>query len=180
MYIEDVRKLFEYYRLLGEKTFDQLTEEQMFWQFNSESNSIATIIKHLSGNMLSRWTDFLTTDGEKEWRNRDSEFEIGIETKEEILTLWEKGWRCLFDSLNSLTENDLSKIVCIRNQEHSVLQAINRQLAHYPYHIGQIVYIGKMVCNENWKTLSIPKGRSNEFNSTMLTEQKKGKHFTDK
>jgi len=180
MYIEDVRKLFEYYRLLGEKTFDQLTEEQMFWKYNSESNSIATIIKHLSGNMLSRWTDFLTTDGEKEWRNRDSEFEIGIESKEEILKLWEKGWRCLFDSLNSLTDNDLSKIVFIRNQEHSVLRAINRQLAHYPYHIGQIVYVGKMVCNENWKTLSIPKGGSNEFNSEMLTEQKKGKHFTDK
>ena len=179
MYLEDIRKLFEYYRLLGEKTFEQLTEEQMFWQYNTESNSIATIIKHLSGNMISRWTDFLTTDGEKEWRNRDSEFEIGILTKEDIVALWEKGWKCLFDSLDSLSNDDLSKIVYTRKQEHSVLQAINRQLAHYPYHIGQIVYIGKMICNENWKSLSVPKGGSNEYNAKKFSEPTNDKHFTD-
>jgi Protein of unknown function (DUF1572) len=156
-YLESVKKQFEYYKLLGEKTVEQMPEEALFWQYNTESNSIATIIKHLSGNMLSRWTDFLTTDGEKEWRNRDGEFEHDIETKADLLTVWNEGWACLFEAINSITEADFDTIIYIRNERHTIVEAINRQLAHYPYHIGQLVFIGKMVCQENWKSLSIPK-----------------------
>jgi hypothetical protein len=169
---------FEYYKMLGDKTFAQLEEDQFFWQFNAESNSIANIVKHLSGNMLSRWTDFLTTDGEKDWRDRDSEFENNQMSKQEILDLWEKGWECLFNSLKTLTENDFQKEIYIRNMGHSVVEAINRQLAHYPYHVGQIVFIGKMVCNENWKSLSIPKGNSKVYNSEKFAKNKRKEHFT--
>jgi hypothetical protein len=166
-YLSSVISQFDYYKSLGESTFEQLTEEQIYWQPSSESNSIATIVMHLKGNMLSRWTNFLSTDGEKEWRNRDIEFEdIGLSRKE-IIVQWNLAWKCLFDTLNSLSEDDFNKIVYIRNQPHSVIEAINRQLAHYPYHIGQIVFIGKMICNENWKPLSIPKGQSRQFNAKM-------------
>lgn len=164
-YLSSAIKQFEYYKLLAEKTFDQLSDEQLFYQTNGESNSIATIVKHLSGNMNSRWTDFLTSDGEKEWRNRDSEFDSAITTKKELLEKWNEGWQCLFEVLYSLTADDLSKTVYIRNQEHSVLEAINRQLAHYPYHVGQIVYIGKMLCDLRWQSLSIPKGQSESYNA---------------
>ena len=151
---------FQYYKLIGEKTLAQLTDDQLFWQYNNESNSIATIVKHLTGNMLSRWTDFLTTDGEKEWRNRESEFENEIKTTEELFILWNKGWQCLFDALASITEADLEKEIFIRNQGHTVVEAINRQLAHYPYLVGQIVFIGKMLCDNTWNSLSIPRGNS--------------------
>jgi hypothetical protein len=166
-YLSSVISQFEYYKSLGESTFEQLTEEQMYWQPNAESNSIATIVMHVKGNMLSRWTDFLSTDGEKEWRNRDIEFENSSLSMKEIIMQWNLAWNCLFDTLNSLSEDDFNKIVYIRNQPHSVIEAINRQLAHYPYHIGQIVFIGKMICNENWKPLSIPKGQSRQFNAKM-------------
>ena len=144
-YLESAKKEFEYYKLLGEKTFSQLTDEQLFIEANSESNSIATIVKHLCGNMLSRWTDFLTTDGEKEWRKRDEEFENDISTREELLQKWQEGWSCLFKALDSIADDDLSRIIYIRNQGHTILEAINRQLSHYPHHIGQIVFIGKML-----------------------------------
>jgi hypothetical protein len=164
---------------LGEKTFAQLTDEQLFNQINSESNSIATIIKHLRGNMLSRWTDFLTTDGEKEWRKRDDEFENDISTRKELLVKWEEGWSCLFNALNSITDSDLSKVIYIRNHGHTILEAINRQLSHYPHHIGQIVFIGKMLSDKNWNSLSIPKGSSKEYNQDKFSKPKTNQHFTD-
>lgn len=178
-YLVSVKKQFEYYQSLGEKTMAQLTDEQLFWQFNDESNSIATIVKHLWGNMLSRWTDFLTSDGEKEWRNREAEFDNDMESREAVLKIWNEGWTCLFDALNGLTVSDLGKIIYVRNQGHTVTEAINRQLAHYPYHIGQIVFIGKMLCDSNWKSLSIPRGGSQAFNVEKFSQPKHRQHFTD-
>ena len=178
-YLTSVKKEFEYYKLLGEKTFSQLNDENLFSKVNNESNSISSIVKHLSGNMVSRWTDFLTTDGEKEWRKREEEFDNDIKTREELLEIWEKGWSCLFNSLNSITDDELSKVIYIRNQGHTILEGINRQLSHYPYHIGQIVYIGKMLCDNSWVSLSIPKGSSNEYNQEKFSKPKSNQHFTD-
>jgi len=178
-YLESVIKQFEYYKGLGEKAMEQVPDEALFWQYNSESNSIASIVSHLWGNMLSRWTDFLTTDGEKSWRNRDSEFEATLQSREELLEKWKAGWNCLLTALRSLTQEDLSRIIYIRNQGHTVLEAINRQLAHYPYHVGQIVFIAKMVANQNWKSLSIPKGGSSAYNAHKFAAEKKRVHFTD-
>ena len=170
-FLESAIKQFEYYKLLGEKTFEQLDDEKLIWQYNSESNSIAIIVKHVHGNMLSRWTNFLTSDGEKDWRNRDDEFENNINTKEEMLSKWNAGWQCLFDALHSLQETDLQKIIYIRNQGQTVTEAINRQLCHYSYHVGQIVFIGKMICNENWISLSIPKGNSKIYNQQKFSQE---------
>jgi hypothetical protein len=178
-YLESTKKQFEYYKLLGDKTLAQLPEEKLFWQFNEESNSIAVIVKHLHGNMLSRWTDFLTSDGEKEWRKRDEEFENEFTDSATVLKLWNEGWVCLFNALNKLTEVDLEKIIYIRNQGHTVTEAINRQLAHYPYHVGQIVFIGKMIVNESWQSLSIPRNKSNQFNENKFAQSKQKAHFTD-
>lgn len=178
-YLDSVKKQFEYYKMLGEKTFSQVQDDKLFWQYNDESNSIATIVKHLWGNMLSRWTDFLTSDGEKEFRDRDAEFENDINTKEELLEKWNEGWACLFNAMNSLTTEDLSKIIYIRNQGHTVTEAINRQLAHYPYHIGQIVFLGKMLSENGWTSLSIPKGNSKAFNKTKFSKPKQRGHYTD-
>ncbi len=178
-YLDSIRKQFEFYKLLGEKTFDQMSDEQLFWQYNEDSNSVATIVKHLWGNMLSRWTDFLTTDGEKESRDRDGEFENDIQTRGDMLDKWEEGWACLFQAINPLTEDDLQKEVFIRNQGHSVVEAINRQLAHYSYHVGQIVFLGKMATDNNWKSLSIPKGDSKVYNSEKFSKEKSKQHFTD-
>lgn len=178
-YLLSIKKQFAYYKALAEKTFDQLTEEQLFWQYNAESNSIAIIVKHLAGNMISRWTDIFTSDGEKEWRNRDGEFENDFNTKEELIEYWNKGWNVFLTTLESLANDDLEKIIYIRNQGHTVMEAINRQLAHYPYHVGQIVYIGKMVCDENWKSLSIPRNSSGSYNQDMFSKPKHREHFTD-
>jgi len=178
-YLNSVKKQFVYYKQLGDKTIEQLTEEQLFWQYNPESNSIATIVKHFWGNMLSRWTNFLTTDGEKGWRNRDAEFENDLTTKDEVLQKWNEGWTCFFDALNSLSDDDLSRTIYIRNMGHTVIEAINRQLAHYPYHIGQMVFIGKMMCNQNWVSLSIPKGKSETYNAEKFAKPKHNAHFTD-
>jgi hypothetical protein len=177
-YLESATRQFEYYKMLGEKTFEQLSEQDLFWQYNDQSNSIATIVKHLWGNMMSRWTDFLTTDGEKESRNRDAEFENDITTKEEMLNKWNEGWDVLLNTLTALQEDDLLKIIYIRNQGHTVLEAINRQLAHYPYHIGQIIYLGKMRAN-NWDSLSIPKGNSERYNADKFSKPKQTQHFTE-
>ncbi|SEM67214.1 Protein of unknown function [Chryseobacterium taichungense] len=163
-------KRFEYYKNLGDKSFTQLSEDQLFWRFNEESNSIAIIIKHIAGNMLSRWSDFLTTDGEKSWRNRDEEFINSFSTKDEVLEYWESGWKCLFDALNQINDENLHSIIYIRNEPHSVLDAVLRQIAHYPYHIGQIIYIAKMMKDNDWKTLSIAKNKSEDFNSEMKTK----------
>ena len=178
-YLTSVIKQFQYYKTLGEKTFEQIPEDKLFWQPNKESNSIATIIKHLNGNMLSRWTHFLTSDGEKECRKRDKEFVNDIKTKRDLLSAWEEGWNCLFDTLQSLTNADLKKEIYIRNMGHTVSEAINRQLAHYPYHIGQIVFIGKIVQNEKWTSLSIPKGQSKKYNSEKFSKPKRTEHFTN-
>jgi hypothetical protein len=178
-YLESVKKQFGYYKMLGEKTFAQLTDEQLFWQYNEASNSVATIVKHLWGNMLSRWTDFLTTDGEKAWRRRDAEFDNDIDTREEMLAKWQEGWDCLFNAIDPLTEADLTREIYIRNQGHTVMEAINRQLAHYPYHVGQIVFIGKVACGDQWASLSIPKGKSGAFNAEKFSRPKHKQHFTD-
>lgn len=178
-YLESTKKQFLYYKLLGEKAMEQLEPEQLFISVNEDTNSIATIVNHISGNMLSRWTDFLTTDGEKEWRNRDSEFEDTIKNKEEVLEIWNKGWGCFLNSLNSLTANQLSDIIYIRNEGHTVAEAINRQLAHYPYHIGQIVFYAKILKKEDWSSLSIPKNNSNNYNSEKFSKDKSIKNFTD-
>lgn len=178
-FLESATKQFEYYKLLGEKTFAQTNEEKLFWQYNKESNSIAIIVQHLHGNMLSRWTDFLTTDGEKDWRNRDAEFEKNITSKDELLQKWNEGWSCLFTTLNSLTNDDLNKTIYIRNQGQTVVDAINRQLCHYSYHVGQIVFIGKIIANENWNSLSIPKGNSSAYNQEKFEKPKHNEHFTD-
>ncbi|MCW3118520.1 MAG: hypothetical protein JWM28_2602 [Chitinophagaceae bacterium] len=177
-YLESVIKQFEYYKMLGEKTFAQIPDEKLFWQYHADSNSIATIVKHLWGNMMSRWTDFLTTDGEKAWRKRDAEFENDISSRQEMMHKWIEGWRVFLDTLKSLKSEDLEKMIYIRNQGHTVLEAINRQLAHYPYHVGQIVYIGKM-CVEQWNSLSIPKGKSETFNTEKFSKPKESGHFTD-
>jgi hypothetical protein len=178
-YLNSTISQFQYYKILAEKTFAQLTDEQLLWKYNEESNSIVSIVKHMAGNMLSRWTDFLTTDGEKAWRNREAEFENDVITKDALLALWERGWQCLFDALSSITEADLEKEIFIRNQGHTVVEAINRQLAHYPYHVGQIVFIGKMLCNNNWNSLSIPKGNSQKYNEEKFAKPKHTEHFTN-
>ncbi|HTD99436.1 MAG TPA: DUF1572 domain-containing protein [Mucilaginibacter sp.] len=178
-YLDSAIKQFEYYKMLGEKAMEQLPDEKLFWQYNEESNSIGTIVKHLCGNMLSRWTDLMTSDGEKEWRHRDAEFENDIKRKDELLKKWNEGWQCLLDTLRGLNADDLQKIIYIRNQGHTVLEAINRQLAHYPYHIGQIVYIAKMVSGNNWKSLSIPRGNSTIYNAEKFSAPKSRQHFTD-
>lgn len=178
-YIESVMRLFLYYKTLGEKAMEQIEPEQLFISVNEDTNSIAVIVKHLSGNMLSRWTDFLTTDGEKEWRNRDGEFEATITTKEELLDIWNKGWDCLFNAVNSLTPEQLDTIVYIRNEGHTVMDAINRQLAHYSYHVGQMVFYAKMLKQDEWDSLSIPKNKSNNYNADKFSKEKGIRNFTD-
>ena len=155
----------KYYRDLGEKTFDQLNDEEIHFQPTSESNSIAVIVQHMTGNMLSRWTNFLTEDGEKEWRKRDEEFEKKQMSKQDLIEVWHKGWDCFLNALQSLKEEDLLTTVHIRQESLSVIDAINRQMAHYPYHVGQIIYIGKILRNNDWKSLSIPKGKSADYNT---------------
>lgn len=178
-FLNSVLKQFAYYKLLGEKTFEQLNFEELKNEVALDSNSIAIIVKHLAGNMLSRWTNFLTEDGEKEWRNRDLEFLDSFEAKEEILAHWEKGWKCLFNAIESLELDDLEKIIFIRNQGHTVTEAISRQLAHYSYHVGQIVFLGKLMKGDNWISLSIPKGYSEDYNKEKLKNEKGRRHFTD-
>ena len=178
-YKESIIKQFEYYKLLGDKTFGQLENKDIQWQYNNESNSIAIIVKHIVGNMLSRWTNFLTEDGEKDWRQRDTEFEYPYFSKDDMIASWEKGWDCLFNAVKPLQDDDFSRIIYIRNQGHTVIEAINRQLAHYSYHVGQILFLGKMIKGEHWKSLSIPKGSSIKYNKDKLAKDKERKHFTD-
>ncbi|HHB51787.1 MAG TPA: DUF1572 domain-containing protein [Saprospiraceae bacterium] len=178
-YLKSVIKQFEYYKSVGEKTFNQLADKDLLWQFNEESNSIAIIVNHLSGNMKSRWTDFLTSDGEKEWRNRDQEFEDIIQTRKDLLVKWNEGWECLFTALSSINTTNFDTKIYIRNQEHSIIEAINRQLAHYTYHIGQITFLGKMIKSNQWKSLTIPKGKSKVFNKNKFSKGKHTGHFSD-
>ncbi len=166
-FLISVVKRLSYYKELGDKTFAVLDTKDFHFSPNEESNSIAIIIQHMAGNMLSRWTDFLTTDGEKEWRHRDTEFEIKENTKEQLIEIWEKGWACCLNAINNLAEDDLLKTIYIRNEGLTVTDAINRQLAHYPYHVGQIIYVAKIIKNTSWQSLSIPKNQSGDFNKKM-------------
>jgi hypothetical protein len=167
-YFEDALKAFRAYKKLTEKAIAQLQDEEFFATLDEEANSVAVIMKHMAGNMLSRWTDFLTSDGEKPDRNRDMEFVIEAQTKrEDVIACWECGWKCVFDALEPLSSEDLGKVVLIRGEEHTVVQAINRQLMHYAYHVGQIVLLAKHYRSAEWKSLSIPRNRSAEFNALM-------------
>ncbi|MGZ4020157.1 MAG: DUF1572 family protein [Flavisolibacter sp.] len=168
LFLDSAIKRFNEYKTLGQKTFDQLSDEEMLFCPNEASNSIAVIIQHLHGNMLSRWTNFLNEDGEKEWRDRDEEFEIHQFSKGQLIDKWNEGWKVVLDTLNSLTPEDLSKSITIRSQPLNVVDAINRQLTHYSYHVGQIVYIGRWIRQNEWKSLSIPKNKSQEFNQKMF------------
>ena len=173
IYLSSVRKRFREYKDLGDKTIDRLNGEQLAWTPNGSSNSIAVIIQHMQGNMLSRWTNFLTEDGEKEWRNRDGEFEQRELSKIEVIALWNEGWKVFLDTLDSLSADDLEKEIKIRSQALSVTDAINRQLAHYSYHVGQIVFLGKWLLSDQWESLSIPKNASAEYNKTLDHQQQR-------
>lgn len=169
MFRDHFIRRFRFYKDLGDRTLAQLDETQLFWQPNGESNCIAVLVKHLSGNMLSRWTNFLKEDGEKPWRDRDGEFSNTFRTRQEVLDCWEKGWHCLFAALEQIDNENIHYIIYIRNEPYSILDAVLRQLSHYPYHIGQMVYIAKMLQGENWQNLSIPKGQSEEYLRNMET-----------
>jgi hypothetical protein len=168
-YIEDATSLFHYYKKLGDRAIEQCPDEGLLTMLDPESNSIAIIVKHISGNMLSRWTDFLTSDGEKPFRDRDAEFEAPPQTRAELLEMWERGWKCLFDALEPLTEADMAHTITIRTEPHSVVQAIDRQVAHYCYHIGQIVFLARHFAGEKWQSLSIPKKKSAEFTAKVAS-----------
>ncbi len=162
-YVKDSIALFRQYKRLADRAIEQMSDEQLYTAIDPESNSIAIIMKHIAGNMRSRWTDFLSSDGEKPNRNRDTEFEAAPATRAELLAMWEEGWRLVFAALEPLSDTDLTRKVSIRTEPHSVMQAINRQIAHYAMHIGQIVFLAKHLAGANWKTLSIPRGKSAEF-----------------
>lgn len=179
-FLESANKFLRYYKKLGEQAMAQLTDEQVMKKPNEASNSIALIVHHLSGNMLSRWTDFMTTDGEKDWRHRESEFEEGYSDKQAMLAAWEKGWKCLLDALESVQPDGLLKVIYVRNEGQTVLEAIQRQLAHYPHHVGQILYQAKILKGDEFKSLSIPKGKSEAFNEKYFGQPKEIRHPTDK
>jgi len=170
-HVEDSLSLFRYYKKLGEGAMAQVSDEQLFVALDPEMNSIALIVKHMAGNMRSRWTDLLTSDGEKPDRNRDSEFVEPPKTRSALMEMWEAGWACLFTALEPLSEAEAGRIVKIRGEAHSVMQAINRQLAHYPYHIGQIVFLAKHLQSAQWKSLSVPRGQSGQFNHRVASGQ---------
>lgn len=176
--IQNTVSIFNYYKTLGEKALAQIKDEALWHAPDEKSNSISVIAKHLHGNMLSRWTDFLTTDGEKEWRQRDQEFEESNNTREEIMKWWEEGWTCLFNALNTLKPEDFSRTVYIRNMGQSVPDAIMRQLAHYAYHVGQIVYLARLYNDGDWHSLTIPKAESGTYNTERFSAPKHIKHFT--
>jgi len=178
--IEGIEKLFLYYKKLGESAMSQVKETDLIKEPTVGINSIAIIVKHLAGNMRSRWTDFKTTDGEKDWRNRDSEFEEPMVSRLDIMQVWENGWNILLTALKETNDLELENIVYIRNEGQSIQDAFQRQLAHYAYHVGQIVYLAKIYNGENWKSLSIPKNHSKDYNQNKFSEERQERHFTDK
>jgi hypothetical protein len=171
-YLEDVRPLFAMYKRQGEAAMAQVSEADLTAALDPEMNSIALIVKHIAGNMRSRWTGFPEADGEKPDRNRDSEFEAPPATRAEVMALWNAGWACVFAALDRLTDADLARETFIRSERHSVMQAINRQIAHYSYHLGQIVFLAKHLQSANWKSLSVPRGASATFNSDVAAGRK--------
>jgi len=171
-YLADSLSIFHMYKRLADKAMAQLTDDQLYLQLDPESNSIAVIVKHMAGNMRSRWTDLLTTDGEKPDRDRDSEFELPPSTRTELLALWDSGWKILFDALEPLTEEQMAASIMIRSEPHSVMQAINRQVAHYSMHVGQIVFLAKHLKSAEWITLTVPRGKSREFTQMVQAGEK--------
>ena len=163
-YTQDARDLLRYYKRLGDRAIEQCPDANLFTALDPESNSIAIIVKHMSGNMRSRWTDFLTSDGENPDRHRDTEFETPPQTRSALVAMWEAGWKICFDALGPLTDEDLSRTITIRSEPHSVMQAINRQVGHYAHHVGQIVFLAKHFAGDKWQTLSVPKKKSEDFN----------------
>jgi hypothetical protein len=170
-YLEDSLAVFRQYKKLAERAMEQVTDEQLIAVLDEEMNSIAMVVKHMSGNMRSRWTDFLTTDGEKPDRDRDTEFEDAPPTREALMKLWEQGWNCVFTALEPLSDGDLGRTITIRGEAHSVMQAINRQIGHYAYHVGQIVMLAKHFQHAHWKSLSVPRGKSGEFRDKVLARE---------
>ena len=166
-YLEDALAVFRYYKTLAERAMAQASDEHLFTVLDAEANSIAIIVKHMTGNMRSRWTDFLTTDGEKPDRNRDGEFIDPPATRAALMAEWEAGWARVFAAIEPLTDADLARTITIRGEAHSVMQAVNRQLAHYPHHIGQIVLLAKHFASDHWQSLSVPRNRSAEFNQKV-------------
>jgi uncharacterized protein DUF1572 len=166
-YLKDSLDLLRYYKKLAERAMAQAPDEALFRELDAQSNSIAIVVKHMAGNMRSRWTDFLTSDGEKAWRNRDSEFEAPPRTRADVMDLWEAGWNCMFAALEPLTESDLARTITIRTEPHSIMQAINRQLGHYAYHVGQIVYLARHFAGDKWQAVTIPRKKSAEFNARV-------------
>ncbi len=173
-YLADAVQSFRNYKKLADRAIDQVSDEEFFAVIDPESNSIAVIVKHIAGNLHSRWRDFLTTDGEKPDRDRDQEFEMIEDTRESLLEFWESGWATLFSSIEPLTEEDFSKTIKIRGEPHTVIEAINRQLTHYSYHIGQIVFLAKHLRSTEWKTLSVPRNRSAQYNGHLADQQAAG------
>lgn len=202
-YLNSAKQQFLYYKQLGDKTMAQLSDEQLYWQYNDASTSIAILVKHLWGNMMSRWTDFLTKDGEKDFRKRDEEFKLhvgpslqGVDTdiaegvdnnadgvnersRAVITERWELGWACLFTALDAINEENFDTVIYIRNQGHTISEAVNRQMMHYAYHVGQMVYLGRMMKGDDWQSLSIPKGDSKTYNAEKFAQEKGKRHFTD-
>src|SRR5712664_1192328 len=168
-YIKDSIAVFHYYKKLAERAMAQCPDAGLFATLDAESNSIAIIVKHMAGNMRSRWTDFLTSDGEKPDRNRDTEFEDPPKTRAELMEMWERAWKLLFSALEPLSDAELTRTIPIRTEPHSVMQAINRQVAHYSYHVGQIVYLARHFAGDKWQTLTVPKNKSAEFNKKVAS-----------
>ena len=179
-YHVDVLASFRNYKKMAERAIDQVSDEEFFKSIDVETNSIAVIVKHIAGNLNSRWRDFLTTDGEKETRNRDTEFALVEDTRDSLMQLWEAGWQTLFDNIEPLTVEDFSKTITIRGEPHSIVEAINRQLTHYSYHIGQIVLLAKHFKSTDWRTISVPKNRSAEFNKFLADKQAAGEKKTNR
>lgn len=176
-YLKDAIESFRSYKKMAEKAMVQVSDEEFFHATHAEANSIAVIVKHIAGNQKSRWTNFLTSDGEKDDRKRDTEFEMMDETRESLMQFWETGWQTLFEAIEPLTATDFSKTIPIRGEAHTICEALNRQMTHYAYHIGQIVLLAKHFSSSDWKTLSVPRGRSAQFNQFLAEKEEKGNRF---
>lgn len=181
-YLKDALASFRNYKKMAERAMTQVSDEEFFRALDAEANSIAVIVKHIAGNQHSRWTDFLTSDGEKDFRNRDTEFELIGDTRESLMEFWETGWQTLFSAIEPLTTEDFSRFITIRGEPHTIVEAINRQLTHYAYHVGQITFLAKHFRSGEWKTLSVPRNKSAEFNKFVSDKKSKGgekTHYLD-